>query len=131
MITIGDWLFEPRSRRLIAGQEERRLSPKAGAVLEALAESAGHLWSRDELLERVWPGVTVGEEVLTHAIAELRRILGDNFRDPRYIETVHKSGYRLKFPAHHAPMTDAADRRPGADGGLSHYLVYLEACDLF
>ncbi|MGZ8311846.1 MAG: winged helix-turn-helix domain-containing protein [Allosphingosinicella sp.] len=131
MITIGEWLFEPRSRRLIAGQEERRLAPKAGALLEVLAESAGHLWSRDELLERVWPGVTVGEEVLTHAIAELRRVLGDDFRDPHYIETVHKSGYRLKLAARHRPVTGAADRQSEADGGLSHYLIYLEACDLF
>ncbi len=51
--------------------------------------------SRRQLLDAVWPDVTVGEEVLTHAIAELRKALGDSKRQPRYIETVHKSGYRL------------------------------------
>lgn len=51
--------------------------------------------SRRALLDEVWRGVVVGEEVLTHSIAELRRQLGDSSRSPSYIETVHKAGYRL------------------------------------
>src|SRR5688572_11366928 len=98
MIIIGQWTFDPATRRLLAGGEERRISPKASDVLEALATSAPQVWSRDALLERVWPGVIVGEEVLTHAIAELRRNLGDDFRNPLHIETIHKRGYRLKCP---------------------------------
>jgi adenylate cyclase len=126
MITVGDWLFEPAGRRLIAGQDERRLSPKAAGVLAALAERPGQVWSRDALLERVWAGVTVCEEVLTHAVAELRKALADDFRDPHYVETVHKSGYRLKCRAEGTSL-DAG--RPSA--GLQAYVTYLEACELF
>src|SRR3990170_7453464 len=95
MRTFGDSLFYPWTRGLCGRRGERRLSPKATGVLLALAETRGRVWSRDALLERVWPNVVVGEEVLTHAIAELRRAFGDDFRQPVLIETIHKSGYRL------------------------------------
>jgi DNA-binding winged helix-turn-helix (wHTH) protein len=78
MLIIGEWLFDPQTRRARRGEQEGRLSPKAADVLSALAETPGQVWSRDALIERVWPGVIVGEEVLTHAIAEIRKILGDN-----------------------------------------------------
>jgi len=130
MIVIGRWAFDAGSRRLLCGREERRLSPKAADVLEALAETPQRVWSRDALLERVWPGVTVGDEVLTHAIAELRRGLGDDFRAPEHIETVHKRGYRLKCAVdipldvvHPLPTGDVLD--------LQFYASYLEACELF
>jgi DNA-binding winged helix-turn-helix (wHTH) protein/Tfp pilus assembly protein PilF len=140
MLIIADWLFDPPSRRLIAGQEERRLSPKAAGVLLALAEMPGQLWSRDALLERVWPGVTVGEEVLTHAIAEIRKALSDDFRTPRFLETVHKSGYRLICPI---ALFDGADekaaglQRTAPDAAarngfdLDLYSTYLEACEYY
>ncbi|MGZ8283840.1 MAG: winged helix-turn-helix domain-containing protein, partial [Allosphingosinicella sp.] len=69
MLTIGNWSFDPASRALRRRGTERRLTPKASGVLQALAETPRQVWSRDALLERVWPDVIVGEEVLTHAIA--------------------------------------------------------------
>lgn len=132
MLVIGQWHFDPASRRLLAGQDERRLSPKAAEVLVALAEKPHLVWSRDALLERVWPNVTVGEEVLTHAVAELRRTLGDDFRDPAYVETVHKRGYRLKCLVEQPlgpPEQGSGDGAPSCD--LQLYTSYLEACDLF
>ena len=126
MIVIGEWVFDPSSRRLLAGSVERRLSPKAADVLQALAETPQLVWSRDALLERVWPGVIVGEEVLTHAVAELRHSLGDDFRAPDFIETVYKRGYRLKCEV------DRPDDLPPGDAlDLDSYVRYLEACDLF
>src|SRR5688572_17255061 len=108
MLTIGDWLFDPSTRRLCGKGGERRLSPKATGVLLALAETPGQVWSRGALLERVWPDVIVGEEVLTHVVTELRRAFGDSFRRPLLIETIHKSGYRL------LPDAVADARRPAA-----------------
>lgn len=132
MIVIGQWTFEPSSRRLLAGREERRLSPKAAEVLEALASTPQNVWSRDALLEKVWPDVTVGEEVLTHAIAELRRELGDDFRAPNYVETIHKRGYRLKCTVE-KPLVPENGQDDGfiAEFSLHHYASYLEGCDLF
>ncbi|MHC4924750.1 MAG: winged helix-turn-helix domain-containing protein, partial [Planctomycetota bacterium] len=64
-------------------------------VLVVLAEHAGEVLSRDELLERVWGERFVGEEALTHAIWDLRRGFGDDPKTPRFIQTVHGKGYRL------------------------------------
>lgn len=108
------------------------MSPKAVAVLMALAEQPGQVWSRDALLDRVWPLVNVGEEVLTHAVAEIRRALGDDFRAPRYLLTVHKCGYRLMAPVRrceqeepiHLAGPEAAPMTPSA------YAAFIDATDL-
>jgi DNA-binding winged helix-turn-helix (wHTH) protein/Tfp pilus assembly protein PilF len=130
MLIIGEWIFDPASRRLLCGREERRLSPKAADVLLALAETPHLVWSRDSLIERIWPNVIVGEEVLTHAIAELRTGLGDDFRAPVFIETVYKRGYRLKCDVDRP--AESLDGLASADGWELHdYARYLEACELF
>jgi adenylate cyclase len=85
------------------------------------------VWSRDALIERVWPGVIVGEEVLTHAIAEIRKILGDKYRKPHILETVHKRGYRLMCAGRSCET--AAAPRAGFD--LDAYVSYLTACNLY
>src|SRR5690349_5148976 len=95
MHIIADWIFDPNSRYLSSATAKHRLSPKAASVLSSLVQEPGRVWSREALLDTAWPDQAVGEEVLTQVIAELRRVLGDDFRRPRYIETVHKAGYRL------------------------------------
>ncbi len=122
MFYLGDWLADPTTRRINRGSEVVRLSPKAMAVLTSLHEAAGQVVSRETLMEHVWPDVVVGEEVLTHAIAELRKALGDSRREPRYIETVQKSGYRLLIEPT-AP--------PAAANDLEHHTDYLDGCELF
>lgn len=92
---IGPWLVEPSLNRLSAPAETIQLEPRLMRVLECLALQPGRVVSRDEILERVWGDVVVGEEALTVSICQLRRILGDDARTPRYIETIHKGGYRL------------------------------------
>jgi len=64
-------------------------------VLLLLAKRPGEVWSRQALLEEIWKDSVVGEEILTRAISELRRVFGDKARDPRYIETIRNHGYRL------------------------------------
>ncbi len=105
MFRVGEWLVDPATRRISGGSQVMRLSPKAMGVLTALHHSEGSVVTRSALLDAVWPEVTVGEEVLTHAIAEIRKAFGDSRRHPRYIETVQKSGYRLLV---HHPAASAA-----------------------
>ena len=134
MLKIGDWMFDAGMRRVCGRGKESRLSPKAAAVLQALAETPGSVWSRDALLERVWPNVIVTEEVLTHAIADLRRALGDDFRAPTIIETIHKSGYRLLRAPQLLPEAGAGEIAPtdaAAALDLECYAMYLEGAALF
>ncbi|MEM1314543.1 MAG: winged helix-turn-helix domain-containing protein [Pseudomonadota bacterium] len=94
-----------------------RLSPKAMGVLSALAEAEGGVVSRAALLDRVWPNVTVGEEVLTQAVREVRRALGDSPQAPRFVETVHRAGYRLLVPVEPLGGPAAAPAPVGAVQG--------------
>jgi DNA-binding winged helix-turn-helix (wHTH) protein len=92
---LGGWRVDRAARELSDGTVARRVSPKAMQVLMRLVAADGAVVSRDALLDAVWPEIAVGEEVLTHAIAELRGALNDSSRTPRLIETVRKAGYRL------------------------------------
>src|SRR3989442_9303366 len=71
------------------------LSPKVFDTLLALVEHSGHIVSKDELVEIVWPDVYVEENNLTQYVAAARRALGDNRQEQKYIETVPKRGYRF------------------------------------
>ena len=71
------------------------LTPKSLALLRTLAERPGELVTKDELLNQVWPQVVVTDASLATCIQELRKALQDDARRPRYIETVHRRGYRF------------------------------------
>jgi adenylate cyclase len=94
-LLIGDWKVDPSRNELARGTESVRLEPKAVEVLVHLAGRAGEVVGREELLSAVWPGVVVGDDALTQAIIKLRKALGDDAQQPRYIETIPKRGYRL------------------------------------
>jgi DNA-binding winged helix-turn-helix (wHTH) protein/tetratricopeptide (TPR) repeat protein len=83
-------------RRTDSGAEDRvLLTPKAYAVLNYLADRPGRLVTQQELIEAVWPDVVVQPEVLKSQILDVRRVLGDDARNPRFIETLHRRGYRF------------------------------------
>lgn len=88
------------------GAEEIRVTPKALAVLQALARQAGHVVTKNELFRTVWPDAAVSDATLSTCILELRRALGDNAREPRYIETLHRRGFRFIPAALPVPVTE-------------------------
>ena len=95
---IGPWELDCQLGTLISGQSRQRLPPKLIALLQQLAQSPGQLVTREHLLATVWDGAVVNEEAVSRAIAELRQALGDEARQPIYIETIPKRGYRLIQP---------------------------------
>lgn len=92
---VGYWLVDPRSGRLRRGDTEIRLEPKVMEVLVHLAQHPGEVVSRKSLEDRVWVGTVVGYDAISGSIIKLRKALGDDPRNPRYIETISKKGYRL------------------------------------
>jgi Tol biopolymer transport system component/DNA-binding winged helix-turn-helix (wHTH) protein len=74
------------------------LEPAQFQVLTVLVRAAGHLITREDLTHAVWKEIYVDEGSLTVTISTLRRKLGDTPSQPRYIETVRKSGYRFVAP---------------------------------
>ena len=95
---IGPWEVDCQLGTLISGQSRQRLPPKLIGLLQLLAQSPGQLVSREQLLATVWEGAVVNEEAVSRAVAELRQALGDEARQPTYIETIPKRGYRLIQP---------------------------------
>jgi Tol biopolymer transport system component/DNA-binding winged helix-turn-helix (wHTH) protein len=74
------------------------LEPKAFDVLVHLIEHRDRVVLKEELLDAVWPGTFVTPNVLTRAVAQVRKGLGDESQDARFIETVAKRGYRFIAP---------------------------------
>jgi TolB-like protein len=93
-LSFGRYRLEPR-HGLMSGAREVRLTPKALALLSFLAERPGEVVTKEELFGAVWPNATVGDAALVTCIQELRKALRDNARRPRYIETLHRRGYRF------------------------------------
>ncbi len=92
---FGEFRFEPASGRLWRAGREVSLRPKTSAVLAVLAGRPGEVVGKDELRDAVWPDGFVSEAVLSVCVSELRRALGDEARESRYIATAHRRGYRL------------------------------------
>jgi DNA-binding winged helix-turn-helix (wHTH) protein len=91
-------------------QERIILRPKTFDVLRYLVDHPGELVTKATLLDAVWPEVSVSDSLPATCIAELRRALGDDAKTPRFIETVHRRGYRFI-----ADMTTAAVRQASRD----------------
>ena len=94
-VVIGEWSFLPESHELVKQTDCVKLEPRASQLLLFLIQSGGKTMSREVLIASAWPGMVVGDEVLTSAINKLRKALGDDRHKPRYIETIPKQGYRL------------------------------------
>jgi TolB-like protein/DNA-binding winged helix-turn-helix (wHTH) protein/Tfp pilus assembly protein PilF len=90
--------FDPDTGRLWAGAQEVRLTPKSGAVMTVLIAHAGEPVTKERLFAAVWPDTVVSDDALTTCIAELRRALEDDAKQPRFIETRHRRGYRFAAP---------------------------------
>lgn len=101
--------------RLWRGRRPIDLRRRPWQVLCYLAQHPQRLVTKDELLDAVWGDVEVTDASLSVAIAELRRVLGDDARKPRFIETVHRRG--LRFIAR-LPEPRGAAELPGPEQGL-------------
>jgi TolB-like protein/Flp pilus assembly protein TadD len=104
---FGEFSVDPADRLLLRNGREIPLRPKAFDTLACLVERGGHLVTKDELLDRVWPGTHVSEAVLTHCVAEVRQALGDHPHHPRYLKTVSGRGYKLLVPVEPAEIQTA------------------------
>src|SRR6186713_3372837 len=93
-----EFRYEPERRQLAGPAGEVRLKPLPDRLLRCLLDAPGAVLSREHLIETVWTRREVNDEVLSRAIAELRALLGDDAREPRFVETLSKGGYRWITP---------------------------------
>lgn len=105
-IQIGECTFDSVRREVRRGAEAVHLSPKAFELLGVLLEHRPRALSKDELFERLWPSSFVTEASLAGLVAEIRREIGDDARDPRYLRTVHGYGYAFSADGVRAAADD-------------------------
>ena len=106
-VVFSPFRLDVVNRRLYRGDVVISLRPKSWTVLHYLIAHAGRCVTKDELLDAVWPETAVSDTVLKVCIGELREALGDDPKQPRFIETAHRFGYR--FVAETATDTLPAD----------------------
>ena len=92
---FGDFALDADQRVLLRGEKPVALTPKVFETLLVLVEQHGRIVGKDELMGRLWPNSFVEESNLTFNVQRLRKALGDNARQPRYVETVSRRGYRF------------------------------------
>lgn len=94
-LRIGAWCVDPVAGQISRDGETARLDARTMRLLLCLAEHDGEAVSIDDLLKQVWPDVTVTSDSVYQAIASLRRVLRDDAKQPAYIVTVPRMGYRM------------------------------------
>src|ERR1700693_5891192 len=95
MLRIGAWCVNPTSGQISRNGETARLEARTMRLLLCLAEHAGEVVSIDDLLSQVWSEVIVTPDSVYQAVTSLRRVLGDDPKQPTYIATVPRLGYRM------------------------------------
>jgi DNA-binding winged helix-turn-helix (wHTH) protein len=119
--------FDSEQRILFDGDEPVRIGPKAFQLLEILIAHAPRALNKRELYEQIWPDTFVNEASLAGLVNELRAVLGESAREPRFIRTVHGFGYSFStrpctavvvFRGQEFPLRDGVNvlgRDPSAD----------------
>ena len=92
---LEDWLVQPELDRISRGRDTVHLQPLEMNLLVLLAARAGRVVAPRNLIDAVWEGRIVAESALSRTVAGLRRALCDDAREPRYVETIPRRGYRL------------------------------------
>ena len=135
MIEFGPYRVDAPRRVVWRGDELLPIAPKAAEILAALAERAGQVVTKDELLALVWPGVFVEEANLSVNVSALRKALGTQGDGRPYIQTVHRRGYRflgeVRREAHSGPPVLAvlpfaslsASDAPGLGAGMADAVI--------
>lgn len=116
-VYVGDALVQPSLNRITIDGKAIQVEPKVMHVLTCLLAEPGEVVSRDQLLETVWDETVAYDYMLNRAVSELRGIFGDDAQDPRVIETIRKTGYRVIAPVEVSPdagdgQADAVEVRP-------------------
>jgi TolB-like protein/DNA-binding winged helix-turn-helix (wHTH) protein/Flp pilus assembly protein TadD len=104
-LRIGAWRVDPALDEISKDGNTVKLERRTMQLLLCLAKHADQVVSVEQLLDEVWTGVVVTPDSVYHAVAALRRMLGDDSRDPTYIANVPRRGYRLVAPV--APWIEA------------------------
>jgi DNA-binding winged helix-turn-helix (wHTH) protein len=92
---FDDVLVDVANQQVTVGGDERALEPKVFRLLQFLIENRDRVVRKEEIIAAVWTDASVSDNSLTRAVAQVRKALGDDSKEPRYIATVPTVGYRF------------------------------------
>ncbi len=106
---VADWYIDPAACRIKRADKELKLEPKAMTVLICLVQHAGEVLAREKLEKMAWQDTVVGYDSLAGSIIKLRKAFEDDTKNPKFIETVPKRGYRfIAEVSHEKPVKHLA-----------------------
>ncbi|MGD9562934.1 MAG: winged helix-turn-helix domain-containing protein [Pyrinomonadaceae bacterium] len=94
-LEFGEFVLVLKEKELMRNGERLPITPKAFQLLATLVADPGHLFEKERLMETLWPDSFVEEANLAFTVSLLRKTLGDNAQNPRFVETVPRRGYRF------------------------------------
>src|SRR5215470_17454370 len=103
LLHFANYVVDRENEQLWVDDRPAPLTNKAFAVLRYLVEHPGQLVTKEALFAAVWPKMIVSKTTLTNRIGEVRSALGDDAKQPRFIETVQRRGYRFLSSVSTAP----------------------------
>src|SRR5436190_13567595 len=119
-IVFGPFRLDRRNARFMRDGQSIALTPKAFDVLAYLAGRANQLVTKKELLAAIWPDVVVSDASVKVCILEIRKALGEKSATAKYIQTVHRRGYRFigqtNAPAAHIQVHEELEQLPALVG---------------
>jgi transcriptional activator of cad operon len=98
VLHFGPWSACRDTGELHSAETVLHLEPKVMALLWVLASQVNRVFTREALMQQLWPGVIVGEDTLARTVFKLRKALGDDAKTPKYVDTLPKRGYRFIHP---------------------------------
>ncbi len=113
--SVGGWRVSPKLSNIDRDGQTVGVKRKSMAVLVCLADANGEVVSRNDIMDAVWPGMTVTDDVLTQSIVELRKAFNDDAKHPKIIETIPRVGFRLVTVVTPAGETKDAHRKTRID----------------
>ena len=129
---FGEFTVDREQRVLLRNGSRLALAPKVFDTLLILIDNTGRIVEKEDLMQRLWPDTFVEESNLTFNIQQLRKALGDNARQPQFIETVARRGYRFiaEVNGNAAHISDPEERialsepGPASDRRRRSYLTF-------
>lgn len=123
--------LDPARHLLLRDGEPVHVEPQVFALLQVLAERAGQLITKDELVETVWRGLAISDATISARISAARKAIGDTGRAQAILKTVHGCGFRLVAPVStdQAGGPDEAQSRPASAKAPRHVLRFAQSAD--
>jgi Tol biopolymer transport system component/DNA-binding winged helix-turn-helix (wHTH) protein len=120
---IAEWEVQPEVNCLKTADRSVHVEPKVMQVLVELATHSNEVLTKEQLIQAVWSGTFVSDDALTRCISEIRRVLADDARAPRFIQTIPKSGYRFIAPVAYDQLIQARPPSPPQEALASDHQI--------